>query len=295
MIIVKLKGGFCNNLFQYAAAKALSIKRYTPLLLDLSFLEQSAAKPPDDFTARQYELGIFKNIKQEFVTDQIRELFSTASRKQLWLKRFGLSYPTIYHESSFEFNGDFFLQKPTVLLDGYWQTERYFLHEADEIIKAFTFPALVASDENNNLLGEIKNSLAVSVHVRRADYLQPAIAALHGTCSVDYYNAGIRYFQSLFPSAIFYFFSDDAAWVKDNFTDQLPGSVLVKNNQGADSWKDIYLMSSCHHHIIANSSFSWWGAWLNPDQDKIVVAPSKWFCNTDRTYKDVIPAAWIQL
>ena len=295
MIAIKLQGGLGNQMFQYAAAKALSVKAGCVLLMDLSFLQQTAEQSIEGFTSRHYELGIFKNIAQQFISHDQRKKFTKTSLKQQGLKQLGLPYYKIYNEPSFEFNDALFLQKPPVLLDGYWQSEKYFLAEAAEIKKAFTFPALTGADENNKLLADIVNSNAVSVHIRRGDYLHPAIAAQHGVCSVAFYKSAIEYVQSISPGSVFYFFTDDAAWVQENFTGHLPGSVLVKNNTGAVSWKDMYLMSCCRHNIIANSSFSWWGAWLNGNRSKIVVAPAKWFNNANRNDKDVIPAAWIQL
>jgi hypothetical protein len=297
MIIVKLQGGLGNQMFQYAAAKALAIKYSCALLLDLSFLEQRATQITEGFTNRQYELGIFNNIAQNFVDDVVRKQFTVVSQKKQWLQRLGFSYPKIYIEPSFEFNENLFKQKPPVLLEGYWQSEQYFIKEAAAIKKAFSFPALVAMDENNAVLSAISAGCSVAVHVRRADYLHPAIAAQHGTCSEAYYKEAIQNIQSSFPSAIFYFFSDDAAWVKKTFTDHLPKAVLVKNNTGANSWKDMYLMSKCRHQIIANSSFSWWGAWLNDEPGKIVIAPKRWFADTKRNEAtgDLIPANWMRL
>ena len=295
MIIAKLQGGLGNHMFQYAAAKALALNNNCALLLDLSYLEQTGTQITDGFTNRHYELGIFKNIVQDFTPDFKRRQFVMASQKRQWLKRLGFSYPKIYHELSFEFNENLFKQKPPVLLEGYWQSEKYFIKEFASIRNAFSFPALVATDENISLLSAIGMGCSVSVHVRRGDYLHPAIAAQHGTCSVEYYKQAIEKIRTAFPAAVLYFFTDDASWVQNEFIDKIPKSVLVKNNTGANSWKDMYLMSKCSHHIIANSSFSWWGAWLNYSEDKMVIAPAKWFNNSERNYKDVIPSAWIQL
>lgn len=295
MIAVKLKGGLGNQMFQFAAAKALALKNNCPLLLDLSFLEQTATQITDGFTNRHYELGIFNNVAQDFVSDFMRKQFNVGSQKKQWLKRLGFSYSKIYIEPSFEFNENLFKQKPPVLLDGYWQSEQYFIKEAASIRKAFSFPALAATDENNAMLLAISGRCSVSVHVRRTDYLHPAIAPQHGTCSVAYYNEAIKKIQTFLPEAVFYFFTDDPIWVKNEFTDQMPNTVLVKNNTGANSWKDMYLMSKCSHHIIANSSFSWWGAWLNANGGKIVITPKDWFQTKDLDSSDVIPGQWTRI
>ncbi|MCW3090861.1 MAG: alpha,2-fucosyltransferase [Ferruginibacter sp.] len=295
MVIVKLQGGLGNQMFQYAAAKALAMKNNCPLLLDVSFLEQTATQIADGFTNRYYELGIFTSIPQNFISNAERKQFTILSPKHQWLKRLGFAYPKIYEEPTFNFDENLNSQKPPVLLDGYWQSERYFLHESAGIKTAFTFPVLSGSDENNSILSSILNSCAVSVHVRRADYLHPAIAAHHGTCSIEYYLDAIEKLRTDLPGAIFYFFTDDVAWVSSTFTDHLPNSLLVGNNAGVDSWKDMYLMTKCRHHIIANSSFSWWGAWLGINPNKTVIAPVKWFNNNQRNANSLVPKAWIQM
>ena len=298
MILIQLQGGLGNQMFQYAAAKALAVRNKCSLLLDLSFLEETATQERDGFTTRHYGLGIFDNVSQRFVSHSTRKQFTEGLQQTQWLKRLGFSYPKIYREASYEFNEHLFKQKPPVLLEGYWQSERYFIMEAAEIRKAFRFPELVASDQNNAVRASISTHYpSIAVHVRRADYLHPAIAAQHGTCSEAYYKAAIQFMLSSFPSAILFFFSDDAAWVKTVFTDHLPNSVLVKNNNGPNSWKDMYLMSKCSHHIIANSSFSWWGAWLNDQPGKTVIAPKTWFADPERNAAtgDLIPENWVRL
>ena len=295
MIAVKLQGGIGNQMFQYTAAKALAFKNKSRVCLDLSFLEETAAQTIDGFTKRFYELGIFKNIDQQFISAIQQEQFTGSSAKKKWLKRLGFAYPKNYKEPGFEFDDAFFFQKAPVLLDGYWQSERYFLHESATIRSAFDFPGFENDEPNKETLQGIKNTLAVSVHVRRADYLHPAIAAQHGSCSESYYKEAIELMRSSFPQAVFYFFTDDPAWVESIFTSKMQNVVLVKNNTGINSWKDMYLMSNCRHHIIANSSFSWWGAWLNDRPDKQVIAPAKWFEDNNRNEKDLIPTGWIQL
>ena len=136
------------------------------------------------------------------------------------------------------------------------------------------------------------------MHVRRGDYVNDtATRSVHGACSVEYYTNAFAYMQQQFPDAAFIFFSDEPAWVHDTFIKHLPGSMVMQNNNGADSWKDMYLMSQCNHHIIANSSFSWWGAWLNSKKDKTVIAPKQWFADTikNETTTDLIPGNWIRL
>jgi hypothetical protein len=116
----------------------------------------------------------------------------------------------------------------------------------------------------------------------------------HGLCSLEYYSSGIQYVLSRVPNATFYVFSDDIEWARANM--QIPApTIFIDHNKGKNSWEDMRLMSLCKHHIIANSSFSWWGAWLNPSPEKIVIAPSRWFADPAIPADDIIPANWIRI
>ena len=136
--------------------------------------------------------------------------------------------------------------------------------------------------------------LAVSLHVRRGDYVSdPKTKAILGVCSLDYYRAAIAHIAERIESPAFFVFSDDIAWAKANLEIPFP-CEYVDHNQGQQSYNDMHLMSLCKHHIIANSSFSWWGAWLNPRKDKIVIAPENWFANNEDA-KDLIPPESVKL
>ena len=157
----------------------------------------------------------------------------------------------------------------------------------------FTF-RLPLENKNAELAKQINQVNAVSLHVRRGDYVNnPKTTATHGLCSLDYYQASIRYVAERVQQPHFFIFSDDIDWVQSNLKIDFP-CVYVQHNRGAESYNDMRLMSLCRHHIIANSSFSWWGAWLNPRSEKIVIAPRKWFANqTD--VQDLFPAGWVTL
>ena len=181
----------------------------------------------------------------------------------------------------------------TCYLMGNWQSERYFAQVADTIRADFSFKAL-PSGRNAELADLIGKTTAVSLHVRRGDIASnPASLAVHGLCSLDYYRRAIEYVATRVAKPEFVIFSDDMAWVLENLHVDYP-CHYVDHNKGLESYNDMRLMSLCHHHIIANSSFSWWGAWLNPDRDKIVVAPQCWFAaNYDSS--DIVPASWAQM
>jgi hypothetical protein len=148
--------------------------------------------------------------------------------------------------------------------------------------------------QNAELAVQIGQVNAVSLHVRRGDYAKnPKTTATHGLCSLDYYQAAIQYISDQVEQPYFFIFSDDIAWVKKQLKMNFP-CRYVDHNHGVESYNDMHLMSICRHCIIANSSFSWWGAWLNPYKDKIVVAPQRWFAN-DNNVKDLFPPEWVPL
>ena len=178
-------------------------------------------------------------------------------------------------------------------LTGYWQSEKYFQQASLAIRADFTFrhPLEKHNAEIARKIGQVNS---VSLHVRRGDYASnPETNVTHGLCSLEYYQAAIRHVSDRVKQPYFFIFSDDIDWVKDNLETEFPGQY-IDHNQGAESYNDMHLMSLCRHHIIANSSFSWWGAWLNPRQDKVVVAPSRWFNNGPDT-KDLLPDNWVSL
>ena len=182
-----------------------------------------------------------------------------------------------------------------VYLDGWWQTEKYFEEIGDELRKEITLIKPLSS-YSKEIQDKIQNTNAISLHVRRADMvIDPHMANFHGTCTIDYYNKAIEFISKSVSSPHFFVFSDDYNWSVEHFKSIKYETTIIKN--GADkNYEDIILMSKCKHHIIANSSFSWWGAWLNPNKNKIVIAPKKWFANAPKTNtKDLIPNNWIKL
>lgn len=177
---------------------------------------------------------------------------------------------------------------------GYWQTELYFKKIAPAIRKVFRFDAERLNEKSRDIADKIRSCMAISIHIRRGDYLADTKQEIYGNiCTLDYYRQAVRLLKECLPKeACYYFlFSDDSVWVKENMP--MENAVIVDWNQGAESWQDMYLMSLCRHHIIANSSFSWWGAWLNPHEDKIVIAPYRWYNNM--LAPDILPDNWIAL
>ena len=177
-------------------------------------------------------------------------------------------------------------QMKDVYLSGYWQSEKYFMDIKDKIREAFTF------DDKNECDMAIKNLIcsteSVAVHIRRGDYVNNK---LHGNiCGVQYYKNAIAFIREKIKEPKFFVFSDDIEWCETNLN--LEDAVMVRGNTGINSYLDMYFMSLCKHNIIANSTFSWWGAWLNANPYKKVAAPSQWFNLSNSPVGDIIPTEW---
>lgn len=183
---------------------------------------------------------------------------------------------------------------PLVYYKGFYQNERYFAHCADQVRQAFTFDLSKANAASLDLLQQIEaDPHAVSLHVRRGDYLEAKHFSRSGcVCTLDYYTRAVHRAQQFDPAARFYVFSDGMDWVRENIP--LPAdTVFVRCNQGADSWQDMMLMSHCRHNVVCNSTFSWWGAWLNAHEGKQVFCPSKW--TASESADKFVPDGWIRV
>ena len=177
------------------------------------------------------------------------------------------------------------------LFMGTWQSERYFEGAEDDIRKAFGFKEELLNEATRELRNTIENCNAASLHVRRDDYLSTTYAyGFGGICTTAYYQNAIAYMKEKTIDPAFFVFSDDINWCRENL--DVEGATFVDCNHGDESWQDMFLMSKCKHNIIANSSFSWWGAWLNNNTNKIVVAPDRWW---NGLKDDVVPETWIRI
>lgn len=282
-------------MFQYAFAYALSLKYSADILLELSLLRGRDQQIPGN-TPRNYELGIFniqqKEIGKGILNREINRSNNILYRLFLFKKRINL-----INEIEFGYHSEFTDVKLPVCLNGYFQSQNYFLGFHQEIRKLFSFPELEKDHHLYQALKNIKNSeQPVSVHFRRGDYVNdPVFKSTHGVCERDYYRNAIDYIVSILPNPVFYFFSDDIEQIEKEYSDNDYNIQFVRSFKSDPGWIDMMLMSNCRHHIIANSSYSWWGAWLSANPDKIVIAPQKWFADEDRSASDIIPDAWIQM
>jgi len=181
-----------------------------------------------------------------------------------------------------------------IYLEGYWQSEKYFKHIESIIRNDFTYINETDSD-NLKILNRIKGSESIAIHFRRGDYINNRKTnEVHGICSMEYYNSAVDYIAQKVSSPYFFIYSDDIEWVKRNLSIKY-NKMFVDINTPEKASNDLRLISNCKHQIIANSSFSWWGAWLNQNPEKIVIAPKKWFMDEKRNTSDLIPEKWIRL
>jgi Glycosyl transferase family 11 len=291
VIVSQLSGGLGNQMFQFAAAYALARRNKTPCVVDRSaFLNNT----------RSYELDRFVAAPNTADWRDVPILYSTHIRVPWRLRRFlpewtlaGRRMRCFREAGPFAVDERFFALGPSTYLMGYYQCERYFQDCADEIRAAFSF-ARPPSDENARMMGQMAGRDSVAVHVRRGDYVAvPLYNSYHGVCGSDYYERAFGRISAKAADASFWVFSDDPEWARENIRPPGP-AIYVSHNRGADSPEDLRLMAACRHQVIANSSFSWWAAWLNPWPGKVVVAPRRWVATTELEVKDLIPEAWIQ-
>ncbi len=290
MIIVRLMGGLGNQMFQYATARRLADARKTKLYIDASWFE--TAKNID--TPRTYELGCF-NIQERFISPNKLLLVDNNEKRSLKRKVYLHTKAALktkvhpYKEEVEKFHKEVFWLPDNTFLEGFWQCENYFVGARDIILKDFSFKK-PPTGKNKELLKEIESSNAVSLHVRRGDYANiKTVTQFHGLMGLDYYKKAIELIAKQVKNPHFFVFSDEPEWCKKNLKIDYPTTYVSHNKDGSE---DMRLMSHCKHHIIANSSFSWWGAWLNPRKDKIVYAPKVWFQVKHPNAKDVVPKSW---
>ncbi|MDZ4202898.1 MAG: alpha-1,2-fucosyltransferase [Gallionella sp.] len=292
MIISNIIGGLGNQMFQYAAARALALRRGVPLYLDISGFASYGLHQGFEL---QRVFGCTTPIATaKDISGILGWQSQPAVRRVLTRPRFSmLRRPGFVVEPSFHYWLGINNVPTDCFLFGYWQSEKYFRDAEQAIRSEFTF-AQSPSLRNKELADQIGQTDAISLHVRRGDYAQNAkTKAVYGLCSLEFYQSAIRYLAERVDRPSFFIFSDDPIWVRNNLKIDFP-CCFVDHNQGKESYNDMRLMSLCKHHIIANSSFSWWGAWLNPQPEKVVIAPGRWFVN-DNNVADLFPQDWVVL
>jgi len=268
-------------MFQYALGRNLAIKNNTKLKFDTSELEQDKL--------RNYKLDIF-NISGSIVSRFTRLVIQKINHRII-SRILGRYYLYIKEENQF-FNENILAKKGNIYLDGYWQSENYFKEISNIIIKDFTIkyePDII----NKSMIEKIKNSNSICIHIRRGDYISDKKTnKVHGACSLKYYYNAIKIIIKKVKNPSFYIFSDDSQWTKENLKLKYP-TIYVDINSSEKDYEDLRFMLNCKHFIIANSSFSWWGAWLSNNPNKIVCAPKRWFRSVDEG--NIVPKFWIRV
>ena len=292
MIIIKLQGGLGNQLFQYATALALAKIHNTTVGFDLSFFDSNQKL----ITPRKFDLHLLgiPNHKTPIQDLFAYELVPIPFKKKVSKLFRNLGNKKLYREASFLYNQTIFKKTSgNCHLTGYFQSEKYFKSVEQELRNTIQRPVI-----NSDIFSSMACCNSVSLHVRRGDYINSSSThEFHGVSSLDYYTQAIQFITSRIQNTHFFVFSDDLPWVQNAFKDMQGPFIFVDGNHGDKSYLDMVLMSYCKHHIIANSSFSWWGAWLNPSTTKIVIAPQRWFANEKAQIQttDIIPESWIKI
>lgn len=278
MRLIKMIGGLGNQMFIYAFYLQMR-KRFSDTRIDLSDMRHYHAH-------NGYELDrVFGISDREFcIAKPLKKVLEFLFFKVILERKQNLETMEAFTKS---------YAYPFLYFKGFYQSERFFKDVEGEVRQAFAFDLNKANAESQALARQIQeNPHAVSLHVRRGDYMAPKFYKRYGTvCSQAYFQRAVEMMLAQVPQAHFYIFSDDVEWVKQNL--RLPRATVVSCNRGADSWQDMMLMSLCRHNIICNSTFSWWGAWLNANPEKRVIAPSRWLADVDMPY--IIPETWIKV
>ncbi|MDO8601754.1 MAG: alpha-1,2-fucosyltransferase [bacterium] len=295
MITVFLRGGIGNQMFQYALGLCLAKKNHTELVLDTVFL--SDRTPRKNFSYRAYDLDVFKLTPRFTLLSKIARALPIPA---FWLGldlagiklRALLGVQKVVREKSDHFDSDVLSQRGNLLLFGRWQSAKYFADLAAQVREAFYFRLLPAGHAEA-LVQKIQSTNSISLHVRRGDFVAfKNVAQMMGETNLDYYQKATALIASRVKNPEFFIFSDDIAWCKEHIKLSYP-TTFVKPS--AIAAVDLQLMSLCKHQITANSTFSWWGAWLNQNPDKMVVTPERWYADSRGVEADLIPEGWIKL
>lgn len=281
-------------MFQYAAGRALSLRFGLELKLDISWFDDMSGCTPRRFSLDIFPISATFATKQECESLIWRRESSVAKVFRKITKRFK-PHAATYVSEPYALDPQALDASNGAYLSGYWQSVRYFAAQADIVRNDFTFPKILNSASIAMLKTIEAQPDATSVHIRRGDYISnKSVNAMHGICSQNYYDNAINTITSQSRNPHLFLFSDDPEWVRDNFnTCGLP-STIVDLHSADTGYHDLHLMSLCKHHIIANSSFSWWGAWLST-RNGLVCAPKQWFAASRKENISPIPDGWISL
>ena len=311
MIIVKIIGGLGNQMYQYAMGRHLAELNSTILKLDATSFEA--------YRLHRYALCHF-NIQEHFAT--VEEIY--ALKRKRWFResetlasikrklmiipktsdKFYLNNTYVYVKPFF-YDPDIINLRGHIYLEGSWQSYQYYQPIREILLREFTvkYPP---NEQNKRITEQIRSTQSIGIHIRRGDKANdPTTNSVHGTCSKEYYNKAVECILQRVENPVFFVFSDDCGWAKKNLRIQAP-LLFVDHNNASNCFEDLRLMSCCKHNIIANSSFSVWAAWLNMNEQKIVIGPSNhyspaWKRKLEEAIPDpekrehLMPETWIKL
>lgn len=295
MNIIRMTGGLGNQMFQYALYLKLKTLGRQVKMDDVTEYENRIARP---LMLWCFDLSYPRASREEInqLTDGFMKLSHRVRRKLFGRKSLE------YQEQSCNFDEEI-LNRDPAYLTGYFQSERYFKDIEKQIREAFRFSDKIwqgLEDGTVEKLKDVQNKIdrseaAVSIHIRRGDYMENEEAYGH-ICTDAYYKKAIEFMNEKYPQTAFFVFSNEPQWAKKWIKDQYgteDGFTVIEETDEMTGYLDLFLMSRCRHHILANSSFSWWGAWLNPYKEKTIIAPSKWFGNQE--CRDIYTAEMLKI
>lgn len=294
MIITRLIGGLGNQMFQYAMARRIAKINNTKLKLDIS-----GFKTIKNITLRDYSLRPFK-IQESFANQKEVDYFKKFARregggfKKFFYNLLIAKSSKYVKENKFTFDEKFLNIGAGAYLDGRWASEKYFMDIRSIILKEFALKKAFSKKINQSILKKIRSTSSVSLHIRRGDFAyDKRTNKWHGLCPLNYYYSSSEQIKKRVKNPYFFIFSDDIDWVKKNLKLKFP-AIFASGKYSKRDYEDLTLMKNCQHHITANSTFSWWAAWLSKNGSKIVYTPKRWF-NIKRDLNDFIPRSWIKI
>lgn len=285
MVIVEIIGGLGNQMFQYAFKMAYDNKNAVHSCININTFQ--------NYKRQSYQLNVF-NIDSDLATPSMVKKTLNARRVLKWRFPFDWHHETISNivkeKNENIYEPELLNKTGDIYFSGYFQTDKYFRRIRSDVLNAFTLKVPL-NLENQKILNKIqKTKNSVSIHVRRGDYVQ--LQHIYGITDTEYYERAIEYISKNVKEPHFFVFSNDIEWCRKNIKTN-HSITFVDINTAETGYFDLELMRNCKHNIIANSSFSWWGAWLNENPDKIVIAPQQWFFDGRST--DILPDDWIKL
>lgn len=292
MILTNIVGGLGNQMFQYAFGRAMSLRLGIPQKVVLDQFDIYPGHNGFELD-KVFSLSVCKASRQDLVS-------ALGWRASPRIRRLIGRFPFSFFRGKAWINEEVFLQENMCLSDrgvyyfqGYWQSESYFSDISAELRRDFVFTTSL-SEGDKQVISEMALQPSASLHVRRGDYTKGKFKSLYAQCDLNYYKSAVAYLREREAGVRIFAFSDDPDWVVDVLRPELGEVDVVKHNRGLNSVNDMRLMACANHHIIANSTFSWWAAWLNDSPDKIVVAPSKWFLS-GASDAGLIPVDWVRM